>query len=661
MPSRIQRELALLVTGKDVSATKTLRGVNRELNTLSRIAGKAGTNISRNLQRGLLIGATAAAGAFGYAVKQAIAFEDAFAGVRKTVEGSPAELARLYVALRDIATRVPVDFTDIAAIAAEAGALGVPTKQIAKFTEVVARLASSTVGLTAEAAAEAFGKFRNVLKLTDPEIERAGSALVALGNAGASSEGDIIEVAKRFGAAGHQAQLSAAQVLGWASAIASLGVEPEAAGSSLSRLFNNITKYIGTGSGRIKAFSATAKLSVADFSRLFAKDASGAVQTFLGELGKMDRFKAAKVLKAAGITNVRDINAVLLLAQNTKELRRQVDLSSKAFKDNTELARVSAARYASTANQIHILENNAKDAAVTIGTELLPEVMALSKEGVDWLHGHQPEIAQFARELAGHIRDAVTWARGLDWAAIGNAMKAGASFAQTMVDAFVNAPPWLQQFLAVGFVANKFTGGAVMDVVGELAKGLIKGVLGITAAVVNVNAGVVNGGGGVPGVGGGAGGAGGALLGLGAGPLALAGLTVGAIAAGAIFAANAGPNSLINRPGGHVGPGDLPGNKIQSSIAEVGGKIDEAARKQQESQAANRRVIEEKGAESARLQAQIRDLTATTGQKALQGGQIAAQAIIGKQMSTTVNVSVSTKISARDLVATVTRQNIVRI
>jgi hypothetical protein len=49
-------------------------------------------------------------------------------------------------------------------------------------------------------------------------------------------------------------------------------------------------------------------------------------------------------------------------------------------------------------------------------------------------------------------------------------------------------------------------GGRVGELVGELGKGLIKGVLGMTAGVVNINAGVVNGGGGIPGGGGGPGG-----------------------------------------------------------------------------------------------------------------------------------------------------------
>jgi TP901 family phage tail tape measure protein len=444
------------------------------------------------------------------AVKTAMDFQDAFAGVRKTIEGTPAELDALNKQLRALATRIPVKYEDIASIAAEAGALGVPTKAIAKFTEVVARLSASTVGLTVEAAAEAFGKFRNVLSLADDDLDNAGSALIALGNAGASSEGDIIEVAKRFAAAGAQARLSAAEVLGWSSAIASMGVEPEAAGSSLSRLFNNITKYLGTGNAKIQAFTKTTGLSVAAFKKLFTNDAGGAVELFLQKLSGLDRFKASAVLKKAGITNVRDINAVLLLSQHYDELHRQVALSNQAFKEGADLQRVSEARFASNAQQMEVLKNNVREAAAEIGEALLPEVTELTKEAIAWLQSHPEDIHNIAKELAGDFKAAVTWAKSLDWNAIRLALGAGAGFAKDLVGAFMAMPPWVQQLLTVGFVANKFTGGALSDVIGALGKGVIKGVLGMNAGVVNIKAGVVNGAGGV---GGGAGGKGGGLAG----------------------------------------------------------------------------------------------------------------------------------------------------
>jgi TP901 family phage tail tape measure protein len=274
-----------------ISARDQFTGTaNRVIGTLHRMDGAAGRvgkgvgQLGLGLGKAGLIAAGAFATGIGAAAKAGMDFEDAFAGVRKTVEGTKPQLDGLGLELRALATRIPVKATDLAALAQEAGALGVPRAEVAKFTEVVSKLSAATTGLSTDVAAEAFGKLGNVLRVHGDDYARMASSLVALGNAGASSEADIIETAKRFGAAGAQAKLSAAQVLGFASAIASLGVEPEAAGSSLSRLFNNITKYIGTGNAKIKAFAQTAGMSVKAFSKFFADDASGAVELFLKKL-----------------------------------------------------------------------------------------------------------------------------------------------------------------------------------------------------------------------------------------------------------------------------------------------------------------------------------------------------------------------------------------
>src|SRR6185369_9637023 len=183
--------------------------------------------------------------------------------------------------------------------------------------------------------------------------------------------------------------------------------------------------------------------------------------------------------------------------------------SAKGWTENKAATDEAAKRFETTASKVAILEANVNDAAITIGQELLPVLADLSVDAVAWISAHRGDIHDFAVTLSGGIRDTVTWAKKLDWPAIGNALKAGADGAKFIVGAFLDAPPWLQQFLAVGFVANKFTGGAVQDVIGELGKGLIKGVLGMTAGVVNINAGVVNGGvGGAAGAAGGAGAAG---------------------------------------------------------------------------------------------------------------------------------------------------------
>jgi hypothetical protein len=98
---------------------------------------------------------------------------------------------------------------------------------------------------------------------------------------------------------------------------------------------------------------------------------------------------------------------------------------------------------------------------------------------------------------------------GLPWESIGNAAELLGTGAKAMLDTFTSMPAWVQTAVLTGWGLNKLTGGALGGIVGELGKGLIKGVLNMNAGVVNVNAGTVNGGtGGTGGAGGGAGRAG---------------------------------------------------------------------------------------------------------------------------------------------------------
>jgi TP901 family phage tail tape measure protein len=515
MPSKTQRELAFLLTGKDVSASKAMKGVRKQITGLERHAGTAGTNIARNLERGVVLGAGAAVGAIGYAVKAALDWESAVAGVAKTVDGDVKQISS---AILDMSTKVPLAAVELAGLAEQAGALGIAKKDIVAFTEVAATLGLTT-NVSALDAATALGQLGNVMHLTAADYERFGSTLVDLGNKGASTEAQILEIARRAGGAAALLEIAADKTLGWSSSLANLGINEELAGTALQSFFLKSLNLVAGGKDGLEALAKVAGTTGKSFKAAFDKDASGALQSFIAGLAKLPKDKRLKTVQALfGKTSGLNRAIIGMAESYDRNLAPSIDTATAAWQKNNAMAIEAEKRYATTASQIQVLKNNVDAAAITIGSELLPMIAELSKEGVDWLQGHQADIAKFSKDLALGIRDAVKWAKSLDWNAIGGAMKAGAGFAKDLVQAFASAPPWLQQFLAVGFVANKFTGGAVMDVTASLGKGLLSGmaglfankVLGIQAGVVNVTGGVVNGGGlpavagGLPAVAGGA-------------------------------------------------------------------------------------------------------------------------------------------------------------
>lgn len=116
---------------------------------------------------------------------------------------------------------------------------------------------------------------------------------------------------------------------------------------------------------------------------------------------------------------------------------------------------------------------------------------------------------------AGAIKDIFGYIRDLPWGVIKDGLKQSAEGAKAIADAFKSLPPGVQSGLITVLAANKITGGAVKDVLGDIVKLGLSSLKTINATEVTVVA---------PGMGGGGGGgrttAGGTVAG--GGPTALA-------------------------------------------------------------------------------------------------------------------------------------------
>jgi TP901 family phage tail tape measure protein len=480
-------------SGRLNAASRQLRQMDAGLSQMGRGAGQ----VAGGLARVGTVAAAAAAGGLAAIVTTAASFEQAWTGVEKTVEGTDEQLAELEQTFRRMARTMPVSFEELAAIGEAGGALGIARADLDEFADVVARLAVST-DLTSDAAATSLGQLGNVLHLSGQDFEDFADSLVALGNAGASTESQIVEIAARFGAAGNSAGLTTEEILALSSAVASMGIEVEAGGSSLSRIFSNVATAIGTGSDDVEAFTTLLGISADEFQQRWGEDALGTFQDFLEELSKLDQFGQARVLEQAGITGVRDINAVRLMAQNFEFLNEQLNIAETA---TGALGTESDKFFRTTAAQWQTLKNNVRDAAAVLGTDLLPVVNEVMGDFVEFLAqpGTQAGLKDFATDLADGVRGLAAELKGTDFSGIIGGIRLTAEIAKGAFDAFRALPAPIQQLAIAALVANKVTGGAI----GQIARGLGNLVLGslktITAGHVTVIGGTVTGGpGGLP-------------------------------------------------------------------------------------------------------------------------------------------------------------------
>ena len=322
---------------------------------------------------------TAGAAALVLMTKASIDWESAWAGVTKTVDGTDAELGQLEGRLRSMARSIPATHSEIAAVAEAAGQLGVKTKDVAAFTKVMIDLGETT-NLTADEAATSLAQLMNVMGTAPDQVDRLGAAIVDLGNKGASTERDIVQMAQRIAAAGKSVGMSETAVLGYASALASVGVEAEAGGTAISQSFKDIDKAVRAGGKSLELIASTAGMTSAEFRQAWGDDAAHAAQLFVEGLGRMQQQgkDANGVLDELGMTGIRQADSLMRLAQAGGLLASNLANSTKAWDENTALAVEAGKRYETTASKVQVAMNRIQDAAITMGSEVLPIVADLA-------------------------------------------------------------------------------------------------------------------------------------------------------------------------------------------------------------------------------------------------------------------------------------------
>lgn len=288
-------------------------------------------------------------------------FETAFAGVKKTVEATEEEYAKLRQDILDMTREIPSAGTEIAGVMEVAGQLGVAKGSLTDFTETMINLGVSTT-MSAEEAATALAKFSNIVQMDDygkdgiSNYERLGSVIVDLGNNMATTEADIISMATRLASYGEMAGLTEAQIMGVAAALSSVGVGQEAGGSSMGRVLMQMQQAVAESTGDLEVYAKTAGLTVSEFKELFRSDSAGALTSFIEGLGSAGE-GAYGILADLDLNTIRVRQSLLSLAGGGDLLREALGLAGDAWEENTALAIEAGKRYETTESQLQIMKN----------------------------------------------------------------------------------------------------------------------------------------------------------------------------------------------------------------------------------------------------------------------------------------------------------------
>ncbi|HEL2279030.1 TPA: phage tail tape measure protein [Streptococcus suis] len=337
-------------------------------------------------------------GGMTLSAKAAMDFESAFAGVKKTVEETRDwSYDRLSNEIRKMSQELPASAVEISKVAEAAGQLGIKTEDIISFTRVMIDMGEST-NMSAEEAAVALAKFKNITGMPTEDFKKLGNVIVQLGNNMATTEQDIVDMGLRLASSGKLAGLTEAQIMALAATLSSVGMEAEAGGSAMSRVMQKMNTAVAEGEEALDKFAAVAGMSAEEFAAKWKAEPQNAIVDFLNGLRRIkeEGGDVTQTLKNMKISNIRDIDSLQRLAGAGELLAKTLGMANKEWASGNALQTEAQKRYETTESKLKMARNKLNDIAITLGGPLLDaflDVLDASEPLID-------DIASLAKGFA---------------------------------------------------------------------------------------------------------------------------------------------------------------------------------------------------------------------------------------------------------------------
>ncbi|EAI9541202.1 phage tail tape measure protein [Campylobacter jejuni] len=383
-----------------------ISGLQKELNTL-----KLNANLRAELKaqrKGLQdeflsLGNVIRGGIIGKGLGEAISFESAMADVRKVVNFDEGDdIKKMSADILKMSQTLPVTANELAAIAAAGGQIGLGSKDVREFTNLVTKM-KVAFDMSAEDVGDSVAKIKNILGISLKDMEDLGDSINNLSDNSASKAREIIDVMKRTAAAGKQIGFTKEQIAALSSSFISLGKGPEVAGTAINSLYRVLATADNMGT---KTESAFAKLGI---SGAFLKQASfddpqKALDMFLQRISKLDQKEQMGVLVDIFGREFADDMATLVGGLDTykEALKNAGDEAKKG-----SLQREFDTRAATTENSIILMKNAFNSLAVNLGSVFLPAISWVSA-GISYLVNSITYITGLVPGLNGVLGGLIT-------------------------------------------------------------------------------------------------------------------------------------------------------------------------------------------------------------------------------------------------------------
>ncbi len=347
------------------------------------------------------------------ASKGAMDLEEGMAGVAKVTGMTGTRLQSMTNDIVTLSTKIPMTATELASIAAAAGAAGVGMDKMGKalpsqardlvaFTDAAARMGIA-FDMTAEDAGGTMAKWRQAFKMTQPEVEGLGDRINALTNKFGGSASAVAGVVTRIGPLGKVAGLAASSAAALASSLISIGVEEEVAATGIKNTLLTLTKGTAATKGQSAALK-TLGLDAVKVSKAMQIDSNGTIVDVLERIKSLSKDKQASLLSE--LFGTESVGAIAPLLTNLEELKRRLGLVGDKSQYAGSMTAEFLSRINTTTGATDLAANAFQAVNLSLGQALLPTI----KESAQWFGAMALRIREFAQRNPAAARAAMYFA-----------------------------------------------------------------------------------------------------------------------------------------------------------------------------------------------------------------------------------------------------------
>ena len=349
-------------------------------------------------------------------VRDFMGFEDAMLGVARQVQGLKDDAGNLTPEfeqwkkkIQNLSTELPLTTVQIANMIESAARMDVPKEQLEEFVRLNTQMATAFDAANPDELVEQYGKVTKNFKLSSAASRELADAINYLDDNAISKGTEIIGFMNRVSGISGIAKITEKNMAALGSTLQTAGAGEEGSATAVNAIFTRLSS--ATKKKPVRGALKAMGLDASQVELGMAKDAQGTLMKIVETVKKMPEQKRLGFI--ADLVGTEHTKTLALLASNTEEWRRQIELAnSQAAKGS--MGREFDTRMKALSSTWGIFKNQLFNLNATIGNALAPTLDNLMRKigGIvetirNWIIAH-PKLSSNLMIFIGAIGGSLT-------------------------------------------------------------------------------------------------------------------------------------------------------------------------------------------------------------------------------------------------------------